>query len=123
MLTKAVQDHKVELIKDAAVGPLGEAPPAGRRCEPQPSSRAGSSRQGVEVRAMYTMAARHARSEMVRSVPAAVGWAWWGREQGRDQRPQLLRHEVVSKGRHVAGSCQTNPKGAKRRLSALLAFS
>jgi len=37
--------------------------------EPQPSSRAGSSRQGVEVRAMYTMAARHARSEMVRCRP------------------------------------------------------
>jgi hypothetical protein len=34
--------------------------------EPQPSSRAGSSRHGVEVRAMYTMAARHARSGMVR---------------------------------------------------------
>jgi hypothetical protein len=32
-------------------------------------SRAGSSRQGVEVRAMYTMAAGQARSEMVRCRP------------------------------------------------------
>jgi hypothetical protein len=39
-----------------------------------------------------------------------------GRQQGLDDRPQLVRHEVVSKGRHGPGSCQTNPKGAKRRL-------
>jgi hypothetical protein len=37
--------------------------------EPQPSSRAGSSRHGVEVRAMYTIAAKQARSEMVRCRP------------------------------------------------------
>jgi hypothetical protein len=52
-------------------------------------------------------------------VPAAVGWAGWHRQQGRDQRPELIRYEVVSKGCHGAGSCQTNLKGAKRRLSGL----
>jgi hypothetical protein len=67
---------------------------------------------------MYTTAARHARSE-IGAVPAAVGRARWGRQQRFDQRPQLVRHEVVSKGRHDRGSCQTNPKGAKRRLSVL----
>jgi hypothetical protein len=51
-------------------------------------------------------------------VPAAVGRARRGREQGRHQRPELVRYEVVSKGCHGAGSCQTNPKGTKRRLSA-----
>jgi hypothetical protein len=37
--------------------------------EPHPSSRAGSSRQGVEVRAMYTIAAKQARSGMARWRP------------------------------------------------------
>src|SRR5829696_5842163 len=41
--------------------------------EPQPSSRAGSSRQGVEVRAMYTIAAKQLRSEMVRCRPPYGG--------------------------------------------------
>jgi hypothetical protein len=52
-------------------------------------------------------------------MPAAVGRARRGREQGLDDRPQLVRHEVINKGRHGLGSCQTNPKGAKRCLSAL----
>ena len=37
--------------------------------EPQPSCWAGRSRHGVEVRAMYTIAAKQARSEMVRCRP------------------------------------------------------
>ena len=41
--------------------------------EPQPSSRAGSSRHGVEVRAMKTIAAKQARSEMVRYRPPYGG--------------------------------------------------
>jgi hypothetical protein len=49
-------------------------------------------------------------------VPATVGWARWGREQGLDQCPQLVRHEVLNKSRHGAGSCQIHPTGAKRRL-------
>ena len=50
-------------------------------------------------------------------MPATIGRARWGREQGLDQRPELIRHEVISKGCHGPRSCQTNPKGAKRRLS------
>jgi hypothetical protein len=50
-------------------------------------------------------------------VPAAVGRAWWRWQQRLYQRPQLVRHEVVNEGRHGAGSSQTDPKGAKRRLS------
>jgi hypothetical protein len=49
-------------------------------------------------------------------VPAAVGRARRGRQQRFHQRPQLVRHQVVNKGRHGLGSCQTYPKGAKRRL-------
>jgi hypothetical protein len=49
-------------------------------------------------------------------MSAAVGRARWGREQGRHQRPMLIRYEVIHKCRHGAGSCQTTPKGAKRRL-------
>jgi hypothetical protein len=41
--------------------------------EPQPSSRAGSSRQGVEVRAMNTIAAKQLRSETVRCRPPYGG--------------------------------------------------
>ena len=56
---------------------------------------------------------------MRRRQQVAVRRARRGREQGLDQRPQLVRHELVSKGRHGTGSCQTNPKGAKRRLRGL----
>jgi hypothetical protein len=31
LLTQPVQDHKVELVEHASLGPLGEAPPTGRR--------------------------------------------------------------------------------------------
>jgi hypothetical protein len=41
--------------------------------EPQPSSRAGSSRQGVEVRAMNTIAAKQLRSGMARCRPRYGG--------------------------------------------------
>jgi hypothetical protein len=41
--------------------------------EPQPSSRAGSSRQGVEVRAMNTIAAKQARLGMARCRPPYGG--------------------------------------------------
>jgi hypothetical protein len=41
--------------------------------EPQPSSRAGNSRHGVEVRAMYTIAAKQLRSEMARRRPPYGG--------------------------------------------------
>jgi hypothetical protein len=58
---------------------------------------------------MNTIAAKQLRSGMG-AVSAAVGRARWGRQQGRDQRPQLVRYEVVNKGRHAAGSCQTDPK-------------
>jgi hypothetical protein len=37
--------------------------------EPQPNSRAGNNRHGVEVRAMYTMAAKQLRSRMARRRP------------------------------------------------------
>jgi len=43
-------------------------------------------------------------------VTAAVGRAWWGGEQGLDQHPQLIRHQVVDEGCHDPASCQTNPK-------------
>src|SRR5829696_6744256 len=68
-LAQAVQDLQVELLEDAGVGPFGEPPRQQVAGEPQPSSRAGSSRHGVEVRAMNTIAARQARSEMVRCRP------------------------------------------------------
>jgi hypothetical protein len=48
---------------------------------------------------------------------ATVGRTRWDRQQGLDQRPELIRYEVVSKSCHGAASCQTNPKGAKRRLT------
>jgi hypothetical protein len=41
--------------------------------EPQPSSRAGSSRHGVEVRAMYTIAAKQLRSGTTRRRPPYGG--------------------------------------------------
>src|SRR5215218_6407660 len=66
--TKAVQDPKVQGIEHPA-----SAHSVSRRQqvdgEPQPSSRAGSSRHGVDVRAMKTIAAKQARSEMVRYRP------------------------------------------------------
>jgi hypothetical protein len=50
---------------------------------------------------------------MVLMRPAGgVGW-----QQRLDDRPQLVRHEVVNKGRHGTGACHTQPKGAKQRLN------
>jgi hypothetical protein len=70
-LTEAVQDVQVQL-GDPGVGPLGQPPPAGRgRAAAQ--FRGGQQPAGVEVRAMYTIAARHARSETVRCRPPYGG--------------------------------------------------
>jgi hypothetical protein len=68
LLAKAVQDRQVKPIEHSGIGPLGQ-PRQQVAGEPQPNSRAGSSRQGVEVRAMNTIAAKQARSEMVRCRP------------------------------------------------------
>jgi hypothetical protein len=106
------------LVEHAGGSPLGEPAPAGRRraaaklwCRQQPPRGGGAGQV-------------HDRGEAVAvgdgTVPAAVRWAWWGRQQGRDQRPQLVRHEVISQGCHGARSCQTVPKGAKRRLKLLI---
>jgi hypothetical protein len=58
---------------------------------------------------MYTMAAKKARLEIVRC-----------RKQGRYQLPQFIRHEVINKGCHDAGSSQTHSTGPKRRLSPVV---
>src|SRR4029453_4809334 len=62
-----------------------------------------------------------------RSPRSSCGRGWHGAGRptggggGRAARarpaPQLVRHEVISEGCHGAQSCQTDPKGAKRRLS------
>jgi hypothetical protein len=58
----------MELVKHAGVGPSvrRRQQVAG---EPQASSWTGSSRQGVEVRAMYTIAAKQLRSGMALRRP------------------------------------------------------
>jgi len=69
LLAEPVQGLEVELVKHAGLGPLGEPTPAVAG-EPQPSSPAGSSRHGMEVRAMKTIAAKQLRSGMVRCRPS-----------------------------------------------------
>jgi hypothetical protein len=118
--TKAVQDLKVQGVEHPGGGPLGQSPPAGRRGaaaqlaggQPPRSRRAGHVDNRGETGPVRD-----------RAVPATIGRPRRGREQGLNQRPELVRHEVVSKGRHGAGSCQTNPKGAKRRLSRVAAHT
>jgi hypothetical protein len=112
-LAEAIQDLKVELIETPAL-----AHSLKRRQqvagEPQPSSRAGSSR----------MRLRREPCTRPRSGRPGRRWCGAGRRTagaagpaaGLDDRPELIRHKVVSKSRHGLGSCQTNPKGAKRRL-------
>jgi hypothetical protein len=120
-LAQAVQDLQVELIEDPGVGPLGEPAPTGRR-------RAAAQLSGGQQPPGGGGAGHeHDRGQAGPvgdgAMSATVGRARWGRQQGRHQRPQLVRYEVVSKGCHGCGSCQTNPKGAKRRLSAVQAAS
>jgi len=76
---RAVAIWPDELIEEAGVLPIRVRRRQQVAGEPQPSSRAGSSRQGVEVRAMYTIAARQAgrrwcgagRRRVGRAGPAA----------------------------------------------------
>src|SRR5215217_5429540 len=75
-LAEAVQDHKVELVEDAGVGPLGQAAPAGRRRAaaelPGGQQAPGGGGAGHE----------HDRGEAVAigdgAMPAAVGRTRWG---------------------------------------------
>src|SRR5829696_1090382 len=110
-LTQAVQDLQVELLEDAGVGPLGEAPPAGRR---RAAAQLAGGQQPPRGRGAGHVHDRgQTRPVGDGAVPAAIGWARRGRQQGLDDRPQLVRHEVISKGCHGPGSCQTNPKGSE----------
>jgi hypothetical protein len=67
--------------------------------EPQPSSPTGNSRQGVEVRAMYTIAAKQWRSRTVRVRPPYQGRGAGGSSGARIAQ-QLLRHKDLNQGRH-----------------------
>jgi hypothetical protein len=75
-----VQQHHLELVEHAGLGPLVE-----RRQQvvalPQPSSLAGSRLQGVEVRAMKISAAIQARSGTVRGAPPRA-WEGGGGNRG-----------------------------------------
>jgi hypothetical protein len=92
--TGSVEHLEVELIKHAGLGPFGQPAPhvAG---EPQPSSCAGSSRHGVDVRTMYTIAAKQLRSGIVRRRPPYQGRGVNGRSgstiahssSGQDHQP------------------------------------
>jgi tetratricopeptide (TPR) repeat protein len=72
--------------------------------EPQPSSRAGSSRQDVEVRAMKTIAAKQ-----LRSAPAATARRSPTAHLARGRQPRSP----------WTGARHTQPKGAKCRLRRL----
>jgi hypothetical protein len=102
----------MQLVEHARLGPLGQATPAGRRRaaaefagREQPPGRGGAGHE-------------HDRSEAGPvgngTVSAAVRGTGRGRQQGLDQRPQLVGHKVISKGRHAAGACQRSLIGAKR---------
>jgi hypothetical protein len=97
-----------------------------RRQQVAGASRSPASRSPVRGRAAAARGWRsgheHDRSQAgpIRdgAASATVERARRGREQGRHQRPELVRDKLISKGCHGAGSCQTNPKGAKRRLNS-----
>jgi hypothetical protein len=111
--TELVQQHRMELIEHARLGPLVQ-----RRqqvvAEPQPSSLAGSNAQGVEVRAMKMSPAtqlRQGRGAERRRVSGVVGlaaaagcvapvdraaacprdWSWAGASQ---HRPESLKQPL-----------------------------
>jgi hypothetical protein len=113
--TKAVQDPKVQGIEHPGVGPLSQPPPAGRR---RAAAQLAGGQQPPRSRSAGHEDDR-GQAGPIRdgAVPAAVRRPWRRRQQGLDQLPQLVRYQVVSKARHGPGSCQTNPKGAKRRLN------
>jgi hypothetical protein len=113
-LAEPVQDHKMQLVEHPRSGPLGEPTPTGRgrataklagRQQSPGGRRAGHEHDGGKAGPVGDGA-----------VPAAVGRPRRRRQQGRHQRPQLVRHQLISKGRHGMGSFQTDPKGAKRCL-------
>jgi hypothetical protein len=84
--------------------------------EPQPSSRVGSSRHGVEVRAMNTIAAKQARSGIARRRPP------YGGRGGPVARAPPAPIACPARGRQPVlswrGIMPDRPKGAKRRLRA-----
>jgi hypothetical protein len=116
LLAQAVQDLQVELLEDASVGPLGQPAPAGRR------RTAAELAGGQQPPGGGGPGHVHDRGQAgpIRdgAVPAAVRWARRDRQQGLDDRPQLVRYEVVSKDRHGPGSCQINPKGSETTSKA-----
>jgi hypothetical protein len=58
---------------------------------------------------MNTIAAKQARSGMVRRRPPKGGRGG-GWQQRLDQPPQLIRNELVYEGSHGRGSCHTKPR-------------
>jgi hypothetical protein len=125
------------LARSQSTGPAHPAGPRPQRCrasstpaavhsvrrrqqvdgDPQPSSRAGSSRQGVEVRHVHD----RGKAGPIGDGPmaAAVRRAGGRRQQRLYQRPQLIRHKLLGQSRHSDASCQTSPRGAKQRLKVL----
>jgi hypothetical protein len=77
--------------------------------EPQPSSRAGSSRHRG-AGAGHVDDRGEAGAIGNGAVPAAVGRPGWWWQQRRHERPQLVRHEVVREGRHAPDPARPTPR-------------
>jgi hypothetical protein len=116
LLAEPVEDVEVEPLEHARLRPLGKPPPGGRwRAAAELLSRQQPPRGGgarhVDDRGKAVAVADGAASATIRR-------AGWRRQEGLDDRPQLVGDEPINKRSHGRESCQTDPKGAKRRLTA-----
>jgi hypothetical protein len=113
--TKPVQHLQMELLEHSGLGPLVQPAPRRRR---QATAELHGRQQAPRGRGTGHV---DDRSEAVPirdgahpAAPPGTRRRW---QQGLDDLPQVVRNELVYEGRHGARSCQSYPKGAKRRLS------
>jgi hypothetical protein len=107
-----VQQHRLELVKH----PVWAHSSSRRQqvdADPQPSSLAGRSLQGVEVRAMHTSAAAQLRSGTRRGT-SPRGRAGAGGRRGVDALPERVGKESIHETGH-AGMIPSHPELLRRR--------
>jgi hypothetical protein len=93
----------------ASVDPLGQPAPAGRR---RAATKLPSGQQPPGGRGTGHVDNRGEAVAAEDGPASATVWrARWGREQGLDHGPQLIRHEFVTRVA-MDGACHTRTKGA-----------
>jgi hypothetical protein len=102
---------EVEAVEHPSLGPLGQPTPAGRR---RAAAKLAGGQQPPRDRGPGH---EHDRSQAgpIRdgAVPVTVGRPRRDRQQGLDQRPQLVRHQLISEGVMARDPARPTPKERK----------